>query len=336
MGSVRKTTSAEVDDVAAAWVARGDIGALSAEDQAALNAWLEADPRHRGAFVRAQAIYIHTERASALGAQFTAEMIADEPVRHLPVVSRRRMIWGGVSAAAAAAAGIAVVRTFHRAEEKYATARGEIRTIPLTDGSVMMLNTATSAIVRYSNAQREIVLTEGEALFDVAKDPARPFRVVSGLTETVALGTHFSVRHLPSEPVAILVEEGLVDVTQKGSASLRSAKLSANMRALSFAPASGRGIVTTALDPSVVESETAWRQGMLAFRGTTLADAVKQFDRYGDSNIAIADPAIGTIPITGLFSAYRPREFIETVTLSLNLRVDADPATNMLVVRRAL
>ena len=331
MGSVRKSTSAEIDDVAAAWVARGDSGTLSAEDQAALNTWLQADPRHRGAFVRAQAIYIHTERASALGSQFTADMIA-EPSR-FPVVSRRQVMWGG--ATAAAVAGIAAVRTFHAPRAEYATARGEIRTIPLTDGSVMMLNTASSAMVRYSRVQREIVLMEGEALFDVAKDPDRPFRVVSGPTEIVALGTHFSVRHLPSEPVAVLVEEGLVDVMQRGGGAVHSAKLSANMRALSFAPASGRGIVTTSLDPSVVESETAWRQGMLAYRGTTLADAVKQFDRYGDSNIAIADPAIGAIPITGLFSAYRPREFIETVTLSLNLRIDADPATNMLVVRRA-
>ncbi len=324
-----------MDDIAAAWVARGDNGTLSAEDQVALRLWLDADPRHRGAFVRAQAIYIRTERASALGGQFTAAMMADEPVRRFPVVSRRQVMWGGAGAAAAAVAGVAAVRTFGTPQERYATARGEIRTIPLTDGSVMMLNTASSATVRFSGAQREIVLSDGEALFDVAKDSGRPFRVVSGLTEVVALGTHFSVRHLPSEPVAVLVEEGLVDVVQRGGASPRRAKLSANMRALSFAPASGRGIVTTSLDPSVVESETAWRQGLLAFRGTTLADAVKQFDRYGDSNIAIADPAIGAIPITGLFSAYRPREFIETVTLSLNLRVEADPTTNMLVVRRA-
>lgn len=334
MESVRKSSSAEIDDIAAAWVARGDAGSLSPAVREELEAWLALEPRHLGAYVRAQAIYIHTERASALGVKFGADMVAR--AQPSPIVSRRTMMWGGAAAIAAGGLGVVLVKTLEAPATRYATLRGEIRTIPLADGSVMILNTTSSAAVRYSKRDRQVELIEGEALFTVAKDALRPFRVLSGATEVVALGTQFSVRNLTTEPTAILVEEGVVNVVQKIGQQTRSAQLTANMRAISFSPDAGGDLVTTALDRSVVESEIAWRQGMLAFRGTTLADAVRQFDRYGDSKIVIADPTIGQIPITGLFSAYRPREFIETVALSLNLRLDVGSVADKVVVRRTL
>ncbi len=334
MESVRKIGSAEIYDVAAAWVARGDGDPLSAAERQDLQDWLAADSRHRGAFVRAQAIYFHTERARDLGAGFAVGAGAE--VVPLPRVSRRRLIWGAAGAAAAAGLGFAAVKTFEGQAAKYATRRGEIRTVELPDGSAMMLNTASSASVRYGRRAREIELFEGEALFTVAKDIDRLFRVISGETVVVARGTKFSVRNLKSEPTTVVVEEGVVDVTQTAGAEIRSTKLMANMRAISYAAGAGGALVTAALEPAVLESEVAWRRGMLAFRGTTLADAVRQFDRYGDSKIVIADPATGKLPISGLFSAYKPREFIETVALSLNLQIEVERTSDRVIVRRAL
>lgn len=334
MESASKKTSKEIDDIAAAWVARGDAGSLNPEEIRELQAWQAADPRHLGAFVRAQAIYIHTERAAALGSKFGADVTANVAAapQDLLRVSRRHLIWSGASAAAAAGIGAVALRTLYVPTARFATLRGEIRTVPLDDGSVMMLNTASSVAVGYTRSNREIELFEGEVLFDVAIDVHRPFRVTSGGTEVVARGTQFSIRHLAAEPTTILVEEGVVDVSQKTGQDVHSAQLTAHMRAISLPAAAGGGLVTTSLDPSVVESEMAWRQGMLAFRGTTLADAVRQFDRYGDSKIVIADPVVGSIPITGLFSAYRPTDFIETIALTLSLRLERNASG--VVVRR--
>ncbi len=334
MESVRKSSSAEIYDVAAAWVARGDGDALSSGEQQELQDWLAADSRHRGAFVRAQAVYLHTERARDIGATFAAGTGAE--VVPLLRVSRRRLIWGSAAAAAAAGLGFAAAKTFEGQAAKYATKRGEIRTVELPDGSAMMLNTGSSASVRYDRRAREIVLCEGEALFTVAKDIDRLFRVISGETVVVALGTKFSVRNLKSEPTTVVVEEGVVDVMHAAGTEIRSTKLTANMRAVSYSAGAGGALVTAALEPAVLESEAAWRRGMLAFRGTTLADAVRQFDRYGDSKIVIADPAIGKLPISGLFSAYKPREFIETVALSLNLHIEVERTSDRVIVRRAL
>lgn len=332
MESVRRSSSAEIYDEAAAWVARGDGDPLTVEQRRELRDWLAADSRHQGAFARAQAIYFHTERARELDGRLAA---GAEVVR-LPRVSRRKLVWGTAAAAAAASLGLVAVKTLESPPARYATKRGEIRTVQLSDGSAMMLNTASSALVRYSRRQREIELVEGEALFTVAKEVGRLFRVISGETVVVALGTKFSVRNLKSEPTTVVVEEGVVDVTHTAGTGVRSTKLMANMRAISYSAGAGGALVTAALEPAVLESEVAWRRGMLAFRGTTLADAVRQFNRYGDSKIVIADPAIGQLPISGLFSAYKPREFIETVALSLNLHIEVERASDRVIVRRAL
>ncbi len=58
----------DIDGIAARWVMRMDRGELGETEQRDLDAWLEADSRHRGAFIRAQAIWCDIDRVAALGA----------------------------------------------------------------------------------------------------------------------------------------------------------------------------------------------------------------------------------------------------------------------------
>ena len=64
----------------------------------------------------------------------------------------------------------------------------------LADGSVLYLNTDTAVTIRYSRTERLVVLKSGQAGFEVAHDPNRPFRVFAGPAEAVAHGTEFDVR----------------------------------------------------------------------------------------------------------------------------------------------
>lgn len=336
MAAMRRTSSEELYDIAAAWVARVDGGALAADEHQAFLTWLSADSRHRGAFFRAQAIYLYAGAADLRSTEEDGDLQTADSLQKLPIVSRRRVAWLTAAAAAAAGAWLVARGPFTEAPVEYATKRGEIRAVNLSDGSVMTLNTSSRATVAYDSGRREIRLAEGEAVFEVAKDSKRRFRVVSRDTVVVAVGTKFYVRNLRSEPTTVVVEEGVVDVMHTAGARVSSTQLGANMRSVSYAPDVGGALVTGTLEPAAVENEMAWRDGMIAFRGTTLAEAVHEFDRYGDSKITIEDAATGLLPISGLFSAYRPREFIETVALSLNLRVERDPATGRMTVRGGL
>ena len=166
----------EIDAAAAGWAARLDRGVLSPEDEARLDAWLAADPRRVGAFAKARAVALYSERARALGPQFDPQAFKGNQPRAKtrakgpgqakgPVFSpaRRWMLWG----TAAAGIGSAVLGGYGLATagETYTTRRGEMKVVPLADGSVVNMNTDSRIRVLYSAARRSIHLDRGEALF---------------------------------------------------------------------------------------------------------------------------------------------------------------------------
>ncbi len=325
----KNETAKQIDAAAADWAARLDRGVLSPEDEARLDAWLAGDSRRIGAFGKARAVALYSERARALGTQFdpkafsgasSSQSLSGKPVRSRGLAfspARRRMLWG---TAVAAGIGGAVMAgySFQAAGEDYTTRRGEMRVIPLADGSVVNLNTDSRIKVRYTHARRTIHLDRGEALFDVAKDAARPFVVYAGDTEVKAVGTSFSVLRLADAPVEVLVREGVVEV-DRGQAG-GAVRLNANMRAV--APLSGDAgggapvIRTVAVAPVEVERAVAWREGRIAFEGETLGQAVKDFQRYSDTRIVIDDPSIAGEEVTGLFEANDPVGFSQAVATS--------------------
>lgn len=177
----------DIESIAARWVMRADRGALTHEEQRDLDAWLESDARHRGAFVRAQAIWMDLDRVIAL-------KIGDKPPLAAPPQR-----WQGLRAASLAVACLGLLLATALIAQVYlagreTTAHGEIRRMTLEDGSTIVLNTSSVVNVRYTQHERRILLREGEASFDVTHDAARPFIVQARDVAVRAVGTNFSVR----------------------------------------------------------------------------------------------------------------------------------------------
>lgn len=324
-----------IDGASADWTARLDRGALSAADAALFDAWLAADARHRGAFARAQAAFATLDRARALGAHVTGETlkVSQDAASWAPLAaksdtpraSRRAVLAGGAAAAAALAAvfGPGVYdRLFPRTPPQvYTSKKGEIKLVSLTDESVLTLNTHSLVSVDYTEDRRGVELREGEVIFAVAKDAARPFSVLAGDLEVRAVGTSFMVRHMQGRPVEVLVQEGVVDVVYRTQPN-SLVRAGANTRV------TADGVVKltkAAVSAAAMARETAWRQGMIAFEGVSLATAAAEFSRYSDTRIVIDDVAIATTTITGLFEANNPAGFSQAVAGSLGLKVDMGP-----------
>lgn len=317
-GLMHRETSQEIDAVAADWAARIDRGALSPADEGALDAWIAGDARRLGAFMRMRAVALQSNSAKALGPDFDPEAFAQaEPSAATPI-TRRRMFWLGGSAVAASALGAVGLGLMMR-DTIYETRLGEMRVVTLEDGSAVTLNTASRIRVAFADARRTVTLEEGEALFDVAKDPARPFIVEAGGTSVRAVGTSFSVKRLNDAPVEVLVREGIVEVAQP--ATHRPVRMTANMRIVtSHAVAQPVAIAQTEVD-----RETAWRSGRIAFEGEPLAQAAAAFGRYSDTRIIIEDPGIGREEITGLFASNDPVTFAKAAAASLELKATIGP-----------
>ncbi|NQE62815.1 hypothetical protein E1H18_3071 [Caulobacter sp. RHG1] len=278
-------------------MARRERAPLSVAEQAAFDAWLAGDDRRPGALLRMQAI--------DMASRAPAEEAPPQPM----ITRRRALLWGGASAAAAGIAGLAVTLQAPRAQ---ATQRGEVRLIPLPDGSTMTLNTDSAARVKYRDDRRLVELIRGEAFFSVARDVLRPFEVeIAGRRLTTASGA-FRVSRLADAPVEVTVQQGQLSVT--GGAA-RPVVLDANSR---IALRAGAPPAVRPISARDVERDLAWREGKIAFKGETLEDAARAFSRYGDPRVTIADPELAREPITGLFAANDPAGFSRTITVALD------------------
>lgn len=315
-----RETAREIDQTAADWAAKVDRG-LSASEQPDLDAWLAGDPRRLGAYGRMRGIGFETERAAALGPSYRP---ADFSAMQTPGRSRRRVLLTG-GAIAASVAGLGAVGWAWFAQGRIQTKKGEVRQLALRDGSVVTLNTASLIFVNYSRRQRQVQLLRGEALFDVAHDKGRPFVVVAGPTEVLAVGTSFTVRRLLGEPVQVLVREGVVEVVRTDVAGANPLRITADMRLISSAAGSTNAATTLSavtLPQAEVQRALAWRDGRIAFEGETLAAAAAEFSRYSDTRIVVEDQSLAREEIAGLYQANDPVGFAQSVATSLNAQTE--------------
>ncbi|MCS4233728.1 FecR domain-containing protein [Stenotrophomonas sp. BIGb0135] len=302
-----------IDDEAARWVAREDRGPLPPEELAERDRWLASDRRHFGAYARAHAVYARTGRARALGS-------ADRVPAARPVAGSRPRLQWAMGLAASLCLLVLGVHPHTDAGDYYVAAKGEIRRVPLADGSAVTLDSGAAVRVHYTDKRRELSLLRGEALFDVAKNRARPFVVVARDTAVTAVGTSFSVslNEQRTRGVEVLVREGIVDVAN-ASGAIAPTRLLANHRALANRT---HGIRIESVGHDDLDQQLAWREGMLSFNGDTLSVAAAQFLRYSDVRIMIDDPLVGSRRIVGLYSANDPIGFARSVALSLGLDVE--------------
>lgn len=308
-----------IDREAMLWLLRRDGRELDAGERTEFDAWLAADIRHQGAFLRATAINNALARATV-----------QESLR--PDRERLEVEWAGASwkqssprrtflRFAAMAAGVAVLAATplylgRDAESVITTAKGEFRKVPLADGSIASINSDSRLKMNEPGTTRGAEVVQGEAWFGVAKDKSRPFVVAAGDTRVRAVGTGFSVRRHEGGS-EVLVTEGSVEVwSSQGSAGKRLLK--AGDRA--FVPVRAVSI-SVERAPDDIKRKLAWRDGMVIFVNQTLADAVADFNRYSRKKIEIVDPALGGRTFIGQYPVNAPELFARDISTLLNVPV---------------
>lgn len=311
------------------WVIRMDAGPLNAYEQAQLDAWIDSDARHRGALLRAQAIWSTADQYAALksaGAARSGLRLPDAPDEF--VASRRRAFARAMAIAVAAVVVIGLAPMlgvrfpeFFSDGQTYASEIGEVRKIGLVDGSQLTLNTDTQAVVRFHEAARDIALEKGEALFSVAHDSSRPFVVHANGVQVRAIGTVFTVR-IDDARVDVLVTEGVVEVSRAGADVQR---ISANQRAVIASPASRLDVER--IDADAVKRQLAWRDGMVAFSGEPLGTAVAEINRHSRERLQVDDPVLAARPVVGIFNANDAEAFAQAAAVAFGAEITRQEGT---------
>jgi transmembrane sensor len=305
-----RETSQDIDRIAAEWVARMDRAPLSASEADELKQWLIGDRRRRGAFIRAKAVWMRSESARALGPQFDPndfQLSAAELPRARVGRRERFMKWGG--AVAASFVIVVILMATLPMPTAYATAKGEMRTVPLGNGATVTLNTDTRIKVYDDEGRRRIRVLRGEVLIEGA-GTAIPTWVEVGEKHLEAWAATFVVRKLKGQPTQVLVQDGRVVLAEATKAT--TIPLAPNT-GLSLPEGQGKEWQLTALSFGQMGRELAWREGKIALQGETLAEAAAVYARYSDTPIDIADPDLAHMQVTGLFAVNNPLGFSRAV-----------------------
>lgn len=338
-----------IDTQAAEWAVRLHLRPLTADEQAELHQWLEGDVRHRGALLRARAAWVDLDRLAALAAHremdpadsarttaslgpaeeqaasiAAGDVAAATPHRTMTFSNRRSFLAASV---AALAVGVTGTWWYRRRSDTYVSRVGEVRRVALSDGSHMVLNTDTEATVDFDSARREIRLRAGEGLFQVAKDPGRPFIVRTGAVSVRAVGTVFSVRSVDNR-VDVTVTEGVVELKdESGSGPSITRRVTANEHATVLETSQ---VDVQRIPQTQVDRGLAWRDGMVDFDGESLGHAVEEINRHNHRHIVIDDPALAARPVVGAFRANDPDGFAQTVAVAMGIeRVEHDDAIHL-------
>jgi len=240
-------------------------------------AWLAADDANRIAFDRVEALYAELEGlAPELAAIDRARMPTSSNVIEFSARPPRRpslRVWLGAAATVAAALG-------------------ESRSVALADGTTIEMNTASTLTVAFNGRERRVTLEQGEALFRVGADNARPFLVLVGGREVRDIGTVFNILR-DRDRTVVTVESGKVMISSPGTAT-PDVQLGAGDQ---LAARDGNGQVLNRVDPA---QATSWRDGYLTYKEAPLSVVVADLNRYFAGHIVLADKNTGVHRFSGV------------------------------------
>ncbi|WP_137389559.1 FecR family protein [Rhodoligotrophos defluvii] len=258
--------------------------------------WLNQSSEHRAAWQRANQAW---------------QLLGEIPASPHPADSRRKADATPASRAPLLASFISVaaialllalaypVLTRHWHAD-YVTPTGESRRVALADGSVIELGADSAIDVDLATAQRRATLLSGEAFFEIAKDPARPFQVLASGVEVSVTGTAFNVR-LSSSTAEVEVSEGSVAVSTSLHDRMETVRVAPNeMVAVDLA--------TRTMTKAEIEADdiAAWRAGRLFVRDASIGSVIEQIRRYHSAWIAIPDSRLADKKVTGLYDLHDP------------------------------
>lgn len=306
--------AARAEDEALLWLV--DFDDLTEVEQARFHAWLDERPENRAAFEKVERDWRRLDVVRALATDRPDPRVIDKWLRRRRL--RRRYLPLAAAACIAAIAVAVVLAPRQDYEAAFQTAVGERERIVLPDDSIMTLNTNSEAIVDYDADERRVRLLKGEAHFVITPAARRPFSVAAGLGTVRAIGTAFNV-YVKSEVVEVTVTQGVVEIlpaaAAAGDAAVRSRSPDsrnevAAVEAVPEKVREGQRIEyretiesISRIDPSELARRLAWQDGMLDFQGDTLARVIEEASRYTETRIAIEDPAIENLRVTGYLKA---------------------------------
>lgn len=336
-GSPKPNT--RIVEEASTWFVELSEGEVSPAAREEFTVWLRASPEHVRAFLQISAVW---EDAPLLGRTRSLDIegllaaarlernvvplsataatgAAAESQRPAHLRVRRPIRWALAAGILVAAVGGGLWVQWHRGV--YATGIGETRWITLVDGSTIELNAESRIRVRLTSMERDVDLLQGQALFEVTRNAARPFVVHSGSAQITDVGTEFDVYRRDADTVVTVIEGQVAVRTTPAPGDTGSRPVSLgppmsspslsthlDIRALGMVITAGEQVDLRPRTPprpvhTDVVAATGWVRQTLVFYGAPLSEVVAQYNLYHERRLVIQDPSLARYHVSGVFSA---------------------------------
>jgi transmembrane sensor len=325
-----------IEAEAASWITVLGREKVTEAEKAELKLWLNQSERHRVVFTELTELWDDLSVLKEL--DDIAESVVSIPEQQSSFVKRRSFL------AIAASIFICFIisgslywqhLTEFNQQVQLMTAVGEQRTVTLSDGSKIQINTNSQLEVDFTRDKRVIRLLKGEAYFSVAKNKQRPFYVYAGDGLVQAIGTAFNVRLKLLDEIEVTVEEGLVALAalvQKEPTNAKNEQLvtRSTSKTETFLAELSAGQSTTfgrtvekieLIQTPALNRKLAWRQGVLAYANDPLLKVINDISRYTNITIEIAEPSLRTLPIAGYFRVGEMEALFDSLEITFGLEV---------------
>jgi transmembrane sensor len=340
-----------IAQLAAEWYITNRTGPLSDAKRGEFLAWLKSSPVHIEEYLAVAAIDRVLPQATQ-NPRFSLEALIElaredqsvgvvEKFPEFPAtkdagrraLAPRQLWWSLVAAGIASMAGIWLLwptmapHPDTTSTITYETARGSEGSFTLSDGSTLRLDTDTAVTARFSATGRVLELGRGQLWVAVTHDSHRPFRVESGGTQIVAVGTEFDV-YRRANTTRVTVIDGKVSVSVD-SAPQRKLPVAADQEAQII-----DGVLPAAASPARKRETVAWLDRRIVFERRPLGEVADEFNRYNAIPFTIDDPALRRRLISGAFEAADTDSFIAFLQTLSGVHVERLPTAVKISISR--
>jgi len=295
---------------AADWVVRLQAQDLTEDQAVAFDAWLGASDDNARAYDAALGVMQEVEAS----APRIAYDLRRTPLARPTNARRGWLVAGGLAAAATIAVAVMPTSLLSEPPQTFTTARGEHRTVTLADGTRVDLNAGTRMTVTLARHERRVSMPQGEAVFDVAADHARPFLIAAGDRTVRVVGTRFDVRRR-GDQLSVTVDRGVVEVRPSEAASGHAFRLHPGQR-LDHQD----GAIDARVHAVDASDVYAWRTGRLIYRDRPLGDVVADLNQQYARQIRLEDPALAATRFSGVLILDNQDAVIRRLALLAPLR----------------
>lgn len=342
-----------IQEQACGWIAKIDAGTMSESDKAALEQWLNDDSLHARALMEMADLLDDMTVLSQLSELIPLDTLSISNQRKKPVVSfNPTPIKALVGICFLALLGLlfSVQNLWQQETDSNLSANtgiGEYKTVHLPDNSQVTLNTYSQVNIEFNDRERRVVLTRGEAHFEVESDTKRPFKVLVGDKVVTAVGTAFNIK-TKGQHIELTVTEGSVEITS-GKESINNNKASppgqgnsAYQPAVTRVTAGHLAIVADGveslqpIDPISIEKKLAWQKGVVVFEGETLGEVVEEISRYTTTTFIITDKEARAIRVGGYFEIGDIEKMLDILEHGFSISARSSPSGTIYLSRLEL